>query len=276
MNLNCSRSLYVRGEVMISPLVRRQRLATELAVLREAAGLTHAQLAERIGQWTEIVDVARDAAERGWWASYGEAMGARQALYADLEAGAATIAEFQPFIPGLLQTPEFAAHRQAAESEIGPVAFSSAQAVEARQRRQRMLCRPDGPRYEVVLDEVALRRLAAPPQVTRHQVEYLVALAGAEEAVTVRVLPVAARIAGYVVPRSAFSLYTYPDPRDPAVVAVDTVTTDVVLTSLTEAEQVTRYTTLYQRLAQAALSPQESIELLAEVAEGLSTVEGAA
>jgi len=31
-----------------------------------------------------------------------------------------------------------------------------------------------------------------------------------------------ARIAGYVVPRSAFSLYTYPDPLDPRVVAVDT------------------------------------------------------
>jgi transcriptional regulator with XRE-family HTH domain len=110
---------------MISPYVRRQRLAVELRSLREAAGLTHADLAKRIGQsrmkitrldnghpirdgqaavmriidelgvvgdqWTEIMAVARDASERGWWASFGQAMGARQALYADLEAGASAI-----------------------------------------------------------------------------------------------------------------------------------------------------------------------------------------
>ena len=35
---------------MISPYVRRHRLARELRQLREAAGLTHAQLADRIGQ----------------------------------------------------------------------------------------------------------------------------------------------------------------------------------------------------------------------------------
>ncbi|MBV9315492.1 MAG: hypothetical protein JO100_17570 [Pseudonocardia sp.] len=91
-------------------------------------------------------------------------MGARQSLYADLEAGAARIVEYQPFIPGLLQTAEFAHHRQVAETEIGPVTFRSARAAEARQTRQRMLRRPDGPHYEVILDEVAVRRLDAPHQ----------------------------------------------------------------------------------------------------------------
>ncbi|MBV9315493.1 MAG: helix-turn-helix domain-containing protein [Pseudonocardia sp.] len=90
---------------MISPYVRRQRLAAELEQLRDDAGLTHAELATRIGEsrmkitrlengrvirdgqatvmkiidtlgvtgdrWSSIMDVARDAAERGWWASYG-------------------------------------------------------------------------------------------------------------------------------------------------------------------------------------------------------------
>lgn len=35
---------------MISPYVRRQRIAVELRQLREAAQLTHADLAKRIGQ----------------------------------------------------------------------------------------------------------------------------------------------------------------------------------------------------------------------------------
>ncbi|MGL5827065.1 MAG: helix-turn-helix domain-containing protein [Nocardioides sp.] len=293
---------------MISPYVRRQRLAVELRVLREAAGLTHADLAKRIGQnrmkitrlenghnvrdgqntvmrildelgvdgpqWTEVMAMARDGAERGWWASFGQAMGARQALYADLEAGAVAITEFQPFIPGLMQTPEFAQQRQVAEAEIGPVTFSSERAVAARQTRQRMLRRPDGPTYEVVLDEVALRRLSAPPAVMAGQVAHLVACTR-EPKITVRVLPVAAAVDGYVTPRSAFSLYTYPNPQDPRVIAVDTVTTDVVLTSLTEAPQVTRYSYLYERLRRAALSPRDSVEVLKAVAAELTSDQGA-
>jgi transcriptional regulator with XRE-family HTH domain len=292
---------------MISPYVRRQRLAVELRELREAADLTHTDLAKRIGQnrmkitrlenghnvrdgqatvmriidelgvdgdrWTQIMAVARDASERGWWASSGPAMGARQALYADLEAGASAIAEYQPFIPGLLQTPEFAHQRQLAEAEIGPVTFSSEQAVQARQTRQRMLRRPDGPSYEVVLDEIALRRLSAPPRVMAAQVEHLVACAR-EPNIAVRILPVDAAVGGYVTPRSAFSLYTYPDERDPRVIAVDTVTADVVLTSLTEDEQVTRYTNLYERLRRAALTPRKSVALLVSVAAELANDQG--
>ena len=72
--------------------------------------------------------------------------------------------QFQPFIPGLLQTLDFAHQRQLSEAEIGPVTFSSERAVEARQTRQRMLRRPDGPSYEVVLDEISVRRLPAPPE----------------------------------------------------------------------------------------------------------------
>lgn len=289
---------------MISPYVRRRRLAAELERLREEADLTHAELAKRIGvnrvkitrlengrvirdgqaavmkiidtlgvtgdRWTSIMDVARDAAERGWWASYGTAMGARQSLYADLEAGAASIQEFQPFIPGLLQTAEFTHHRQLAESEIGPITYQSERAVEARQTRQRMLRRPDGPTYAVILDEISVRRLDAPPAVVAAQLEHLLKVA-AEPRVEVRVLPVDARIEGYVPPRSPFSIYDYPDPHDPQVVAVDTVTTDVVLTSMTEPDQVTRYTNLYDRLRRASMTPQESATFLHEVATQLTS-----
>ncbi|MGI8307142.1 helix-turn-helix domain-containing protein [Saccharopolyspora hattusasensis] len=293
---------------MISPYVRRQRLAAELYELRDAAGLTHAQLAKRIDQsrtkitrlenghtirdgqavvmkildelgvsedrWTEIMAVARDAAERGWWSGYGKAMGTRQALYADLEAGAATIREFQPFIPGLLQTAEFAYQRQVAGSALGSVTFSSERAVEARQTRQRMLRRPDGPSYEVVLDEVALRRLPAPPDVMVPQVEHLIA-AASEEKVTVRVLPVDATIDDYAIPRAAFSLYTYPDPGDPRVAAVDTVTIDLVLTSLGDQEQLDRYSNLYDRLHHAALDPEASKDFLTRIAADLGSKQGA-
>jgi transcriptional regulator with XRE-family HTH domain len=288
---------------MISPYVRRQRLAIELQRLRDDAGLTHAELAKRIDEsrmkitrlengrvirdgqavvmkvidalgvtgerWTALMDMARDATQRGWWASYGTTMGIRQSLYADLEAGAAGIREFQPFIPGLLQTPEFAFARQLAEAEIGPVSYQSERAVEARQSRQRMLRRSDGPSYEVILDEVAMRRLAAPPTVFAAQVEHLIGLA-AEPRVEVRVLPVGARIEGYVVPRSPFSIYDYPDTQDPRIVAVDTVTTDVVLNSMIETDQVVRYANLYDRLRRAALTLEDSTAFLRVIATELT------
>jgi hypothetical protein len=87
-----------------------------------------------------------------------------------------------------------------------------------------------------------------------------------EPKVTMRVLPVHARIEDYAVPRCTFSVYTYPDPGDPAVVAVDTVTSDLILT---DSADVHSYQQLYQRLRDAALSPDDSLDLLTKVAADL-------
>lgn len=280
---------------MISPYVRRLRLAEELRSLRTQAGMTHEQLARKIGQsraqisrlenghvvdqadilkildalgvdgerWTQVVTIAREAGERGWWES-NKAMGERQALYANLEAGAETIREFQmTFLPGLLQTPEFAQSRAESERAGGPVNFSSAKAVDARAGRQRMLRRPGGPSYEVVIDEVAVRRAAAPPEVVSAQLYHLAATVNGSPQTTVQVLPVNAIIEGYNLPRSAFSLYTFADPGDPTVVTVDTVTDDLILT---KDEDVKRYEGLYTRLREAALPVDESLELLVAAA----------
>lgn len=100
---------------MTSPFVRRRRLAVELRTLREQRGMTADRLAGLIHQsrmkisklenahirpdlaeimkildvlgvagekWHEVVRIARDAAERGWWDAYGDAMGDRQSLHA--------------------------------------------------------------------------------------------------------------------------------------------------------------------------------------------------
>jgi Domain of unknown function (DUF5753) len=84
--------------------------------------------------------------------------------------------------------------------------------------------------------------------------------------ITVRVLPVDAVISEFSVPRSAFSLYTFPDPGDPAVVAVDTVTDDLVLTEL---DAVRRYEDLYGKLREAALPMDDSLEFLIQAAKML-------
>ena len=284
---------------MISPYVRRLRLGAELRGLRAAAGLTHEQLAKRIGEsraqisrlenghavdqagvmkildalgvdgerWTAVMTIAREAGERGWWEST-RGMGDRQALYANLEAGATVIQEYQQtFLPGLLQLPEFVRARADAESTLGPLTFTAEGVLTGNAGRQRMLRRPGAPNYEVIIDEVAVRRLAAPPEVVTAQLNHLATTGHADPRLSVRVLPIDARIAGFTVPRCTFSVYTYPDPGDPAVVAVDTVTSDLVLT---EAADVAPYQRLYSRLQDAALPPADSLDLLTTAAKVLS------
>jgi hypothetical protein len=130
--------------------------------------------------------------------------------------------------------------------------------------RQRNLRRPGGPSFEAIVDETAIYRLAAPPAVVQQQLRHLVdVIHGGQRNVTLRVLPTRARIADFTVPRGSFSIYTYPDPGDPQVVAIDTVTSDVILT---EAAQVSPYEKLFDRLRDAALPPAESADFLAKAA----------
>lgn len=280
---------------MISPYVRRLRLGAELRALRVERGLTHAELAAMIGQsraqisrlengyavnqdvvlkildsleiagdrWVQLVNIAREGGERGWWES-NAALGARQALYADLEAGAATIREYQlGFIPGLLQTREYIRARIEVESEGRVNSRLADKAVDARNRRQRMLRRPGGPSYEVIIDELAVHRRAVPTEVVGAQLYHVAARVHSDPGTRVYVLPMKVAIEGYYVPRSAFSIYTYRDSGDPTVVVVDTVTEDLVLTDL---EAVKLYDDLYHRLRNAALPLADSLRLLIDTA----------
>ena len=285
---------------MTSPFVRRRRLATELRTLRERRGMTADRLAKLIHQsrmkisrlenahgrpdlaevmkildlldvsgdkWQEVVRIARDAAERGWWDSYGDAMGARQRLYADIESGAKTIREYHlTAMPGILQTPEFTwALVELTEAE-GAIDYVPERMAEARLQRQRAVLRPGGPAYEIILDEILVRRLGVPPDVLAAQLRHLVETAHTAPNITVLVLPVDVRLPGALLPKSHFFLYTFPDAEDPPMVVVDTVTTDLVYTDPAE---VVRYTRRYDHLRQACLSPEESLALLTEAADAL-------
>src|SRR5262245_5228197 len=262
---------------MISPCCRGSRLADELRAPLAAGRLTPEQPGRKIGQsraqisrlenghvvdqddvmkildalgvdddrWTEIMTIAREAGERGWWES-NRLMGERQARYANLEAGAQTIREFQmTFIPGLLQTPEFTRARNEADRVAGTATFNIDKAADGRLGRQRMLRRPGGPAYEVIIDELAVRRATAPPEVLKEQLYHIAATVNGTAKITARVLPVDAVIDGFSVPRSAFSIYTFSDPGDPTIVAVDTVTDDLLLS---DDDDVKRYDELYERL----------------------------
>ena len=120
--------------------------------------------------------------------------------------------------------------------------------------------------YEAIVDEVAVRRLCAPPEVVKKQLYHLATTVNGNPRITLRVLPVDARIGGYAVPRCTFSIYTYEDRDDPAVVAIDTVTVDPILTDPAE---VGPYEKQFARLREASLPEADSLDLLTKRAAEL-------
>jgi transcriptional regulator with XRE-family HTH domain len=285
---------------MISPYVRRLRLAAEIRSLRAKAGQTAAQLAKEIGRsradisrletgqvvnqadvlkildalgvdgdrWTKIMTIAREASETGWWESFKD-IGDRQAMFADLEAGAATIREYQQiFIPGLLQTPDYAQARTDPEGILEPLPTGTPDGIVAgRMMRQRMCRRPGGPTYEVIIDELAIRRLTASPTVVKKSLYHMATLVNDNPKVTLRVLPIDAKIEGYAVPRASFHVYTFADPDDPTVVVTDTFTSELFLT---EPAEVAPYEPLFDRLRAQTWEESKSLDLITEIAARLA------
>ncbi|MDG4799723.1 DUF5753 domain-containing protein [Micromonospora sp. WMMD980] len=275
-----------------SPVVRRVRLGVELRRLRRRESLTLEQVCTRLGwastsklsrielgqsrpdladvldlldvyevpphQRDDLIVIARDAATgRGWSKALGE-MGERQRAFAELEAGAERIVEYQPaLVPGLLQTPAYARVRVAAGASLASEVDVEAD-VRARTVRQELLVRADPPHYTVLLDERACEPAGLPGEVWREQVRHLLALAERSH-VTIRVLPHGASSGDDLHPLAPFSYYAYRDPDDPRTVLVETLTTDLRLVA--EAD-VARYEQVIERLLTAALSEDATVELL--------------
>ena len=80
-----------------------------------------------------------------------------------------------------------------------------------------------------------------------------------------------AGVPGGLLPKSSFYLYTFPESADPPMAVLDTVTTDVILNQRAE---VMRYTGMYDRLREAALSREASIAFLERVANRLTDQTG--
>jgi hypothetical protein len=218
-------------------------------------------------RWPQLTTIARDASVPGWWDSVKD-IGERQALFANLECGAATIREYHlTVLPGLLQIPEYTRALVLAGQAVEPVSGTVDGILAGRAGRQRHLRRPGGPMVEMVIDEFAVLRRAAPAGVVKRQLRHLVGvMKGSQPAIALRVLPAEAQFRDFLVPRGTFSLYTYPDTRDPSVVAIDNATSDVILTA---EDEVRTHERIWEHTLEAALPPEESAKFLAEAADAL-------
>jgi hypothetical protein len=167
-------------------------------------------------------------------------------FYIGLEAGAASIRNFEPIVvPGLLQTADYA--RETFRN--GPIELDPDEVerlIEVRQARQEVLARDDRPRLWAVIDEAVIHRVVGGVGVMRGQLRHL-AESAQQGKTTVQVMPY--RAGAHTGAIGAFVILDFPEATDPAVVYVETLAGDIYLE---ERSDVNRYTLAFDRLRAAS------------------------
>ncbi|MCX5386688.1 helix-turn-helix transcriptional regulator [Streptomyces sp. NBC_00083] len=126
------------------------------------------------GEAEGFVALAEEANKPGWWQRFHDILPDWFSMYVSLEGAASLIRSYEPhFVPGLLQTEEYARHVMRSGALGATSDADIDRHVALRMERQSLLTREDAPRLWVVLDETVLRRPVGTPQVMRDQIDRL-------------------------------------------------------------------------------------------------------
>ncbi|MEY9845018.1 helix-turn-helix domain-containing protein [Streptacidiphilus sp. MAP5-3] len=161
-------------------------------------------------------------------------------------------------IHGMFQTPEYARHLLLNNADLRGTPRDTEAAVQARMRRQELLYEP-GHVFHAVLWEGALRVLPCPVDVMIGQLDRLSGLIGLST-VKLGVVPFGAQMS--VTPRHGFWIY------DHRLVIVETVNAELWLD---DADDLTLYERVWQRLDQAAVYGRHARRLMALARASLET-----
>src|SRR5580698_3499662 len=268
------------------PTVLRILLGTQLRRLREARGITAQEAAREIraseskisrmelgrnavrevdiadlltlygitdpAEREQLLSLASQANQPGWWHRYQDVLPSWFQAYIGLEESAESIRSYDmQFVPGLLQTEEYAA----AVIALGEFSLEETERLvflrKERQRRFSSGCL----RLTAVIDENALRRPFAEPALMRAQLEYLLDICD-RPAFTLQVRPLAT--GAHVAPAS-FSILKFASAELPDVVYVEQLTSAMYLD---KAADVVRYTAAMDRISATSATPNQSKEII--------------
>jgi DNA-binding XRE family transcriptional regulator len=212
-----------------------------------------------------LIGLAQESKAKGWWHAYGDVVPAWFELYVGMEQVAGRLRIFAPsVIPGLLQSRDYA--ECVLGRWIGADEVAVGNAVAVRLERQSLLTRsrPEAPRLDVILDEGALRRGIPDAAAMRRQLTLLLN-ASSQPNVTVRIIPFSAgphKASG----SGQFTILEFPAvgaaSPEPTTVYCESLTGALYLDKLTEVEA---YESIWVEIEAAALSPEESDELVARI-----------
>jgi len=272
-----------------SPTVRRRELGALLRERRIDAGMSVEQVTERLScspskvsrmetghrgvsprdvrdlcelygvtdpvERERLIALAREGKKQGWWQSFDLSYG----TYVGLETEAISIRDFEPgVIPGLLQTASYA--RALHENAIPrPTAETIDQQIKVRTIRQQILFGSEPTRFMAVLDEAVLHRLVGGPAVMAEQLAYVID-ASRRSNIDVRVIPYGA--GAHPALDSTFTLLELAGPAPGVVVYVEGLVGQIYLE---QPQDVERYKRTFEQLTATAMSPEESVALMAVV-----------
>ncbi|MGP4112153.1 helix-turn-helix domain-containing protein [Streptomyces sp. 4N509B] len=279
----------------VNPTVRRRRLGQELRRLREDRGMTAEEVADRLlvsqskisrlengrrsisprdvrdlcGVYEvqdrklieSLMQMARESRQQGWWHAFAE-LSPSYSVYIGLETDASSLRVYEPHVvPGLLQTQEYAraviagALPEISEDEIGS-------RVQVRVRRQQRIYEERGPlRLWAVVDEAALRRTIGGPAVMATQLDSLVEASQLPN-VTLQAMPFTAGAHPGV--NGQYTILEFPETSDSTVIYLEGGTSDLYLE---KPHDVQHYSVMYEHLRAQALSPQQTREFVARIAQ---------
>ncbi|MEV5413276.1 helix-turn-helix transcriptional regulator [Thermopolyspora sp. NPDC052614] len=135
-----------------------------------------------------LLELVEQANTPGWWHEYADLVPSWFEPFLGLEQSAQVIRTWElQFVPGLLQTPEYA-RAVIAHGHPGAPASEIERRVALRMRRQRILASPGAVKLWAVIDEGALLRRVGGQATMRRQLAHLAETAALPN-VTVQVMP---------------------------------------------------------------------------------------
>jgi transcriptional regulator with XRE-family HTH domain len=261
-----------------SPML--DHFAEELRIARTAADLTQAQVAEAISYSSALVAKVETSERRpsgdfarrcdavfgtgGLFARIQRRIGEEAVMpwfreWAAIEQEATALRGFEPlFVPGLLQTEAYA--RAVLTGSGLHTAEEVEQQLTARLNRQEILTRERPPLLTVVIDEFVLRRPIGGPEVMREQLLHLAKVGASLPRVRIHVVPVAA--GAYRGLNGPFVIGTLPTGED--IVYLEG---QIYGQTLDRTEDVNIAVSVWESIRGEALTHQQSLELILEVAE---------
>lgn len=174
----------------------------------------------------QFLALARQANTPGWWQRYSDVLPSWFETLIGLEEAATLIRTYEvQFIPGLLQTPDYAracvrlGHPRESDRQID-------RRVELRLERQKLLLRPHAPRLWAVVDEAALRRPLGGEAAMRAQLDHLRELA-ARPNITLQIAPF--RLGGLAAAGGPVTILRFLEPDLPDIVYLEQLTSALYL-----------------------------------------------
>src|ERR1700735_5613846 len=206
-----------------------------------------------------LVLLAREATAAGCWHQSADVLPDWFQTYVGLEEAASVLRVYEvQFVPGLLQTPDYAravmirGRPSASEEEIE-------RRVSMRVTRQALLTKQSGPRLWAIVDEAALRRPVGSLPVFREQLEHLIEVTQ-NARITLQITPF--RAGGPIAEAGAFTIMRFPDEDLPDVVYLEQLTSALYLD---KREDVERYSEVMERLSVESEPPERTADLLRDM-----------